>query len=596
MPDVEIVSEVVDNLEAPSSWFHAVSELRDRLELPPLLLDNGDRNESLNRVRLAVSWALAYNVKVIGGGDGPVRLVVEPHMRSAQGQSTPPEVPDVQQDVVDLWTELASRVHAPFIRARLRTLLFARGGAERYKNGLEAIAAYLESADVWEDGLDSADDLERALRLARALGQRELVQQICTRMIIRAREVIASEEWKPGLALRFVEPTLGEAGAEQAENDAILTEVLQRYNEDDDIADNVLTLQIARASSAEDRAALYEVRVNRWLAAADRGTGVLRAAWRKRALEIAEESGNTELRARAAAQLQKTRKEDLGLVRLTAYTQVEREQVQSALASIRQAETWQQALEAFAIWGPISGCTDENLERVRESARMAPLQAILPVEKLGGDGLPRFRATSDVEREAYQLAKWEQEFIEAWCPWVADAVRHIAEVHGVPDLGELTNFISRRGWLDEDDAASIARSFHRFWVGDSEGCAYTVASKIEAVARQLLLHLDVGIYRLQRQQVPGQYPGLGSLLEGLRKQGLPEDWYRFIRTVCAAPEGMNLRNELAHGFLPDISSAGAVILLQSALFLSQLEANPAVDGADGGPAADAEHPAGGSEE
>ncbi|MEU7529280.1 hypothetical protein AB0A74_26380 [Saccharothrix sp. NPDC042600] len=61
----------------------------------------------------------------------------------------------------------------------------------------------------------------------------------------------------------------------------------------------------------------------------------------------------------------------------------------------------------------------------------------------------------------------------------------------------------------------IGRAFARFWAGDTEGAAFTITPRIEALARNLLVESDAGIYRVQRNQAPGQYPGLRFLLDKL---------------------------------------------------------------------------------
>lgn len=551
------------------SWFNATEALRISLELPPLLLDHGGRNESSDNVRLAVSWAFYYSIEVSRETGSP-RVSVMPHMQLPGDVSVPPNVKDVKQELVNVWDNLLSFALPHFLRARLNHLMFERGGKCRFEHGMAAIESYVNSAETWERGFDSADDMERALRLARALRQDTWVTTVCARLAEFTRNVIAQDSWAPGLALHYLRPALEEPTSDRNDLNNLLLELQDRYKSDNHIVDEVLRIRASRTSDSAERLNLYRERVSLWLTAAETGDGVLKSTNRKTALQIAEESADPALRERAAAELQKTRREDLQLMRMTSSTHVEREQVERIFAPIRDAKTWQEALTEFSFFGPISGDSDKNREHVRESARLAPLQAILPVEKLGGDGLPRFKAVTDEERALVQLADWESHQISSMSPWLADALKVVAERHGLPSEDELTDFIGRQSWVTPEDSANVARCLIRFWTGDFDGCSYIVATKIEAIARRLVVALGVGIYRLQREQTPGQYPGLGVLLEALKEKGLPEGWYRFIRTVCTGPEGMNLRNEIAHGFVPALSSVGAVLLLQSAMFLTQI--------------------------
>ncbi|WP_371627855.1 DUF4209 domain-containing protein [Streptomyces sp. NBC_01116] len=92
--------------------------------------------------------------------------------------------------------------------------------------------------------------------------------------------------------------------------------------------------------------------------------------------------------------------------------------------------------------------------------------------------------------------------------------------------------------------------------------------KIETLARNLVLALDAGVYTLQRDEKPGQYPGLGYLLGVLRKKDMHESWYRSILTICGNPAGgWNLRNEIAHGFILAAGSPAAALLFQCVIYL-----------------------------
>jgi hypothetical protein len=135
----------------------------------------------------------------------------------------------------------------------------------------------------------------------------------------------------------------------------------------------------------------------------------------------------------------------------------------------------------------------------------------------------------------------------------------------------MAEFFSRSSIIPPETAASISRCFIRYWAGDAEGAAFTAAPKIETLARNLVLALDAGVYRIQRNEKPGQYPGLGVLLGVLREKGMDESWYRNILTVCGNPAGgPNIRNDIAHGFVDSVGSPGAALLLQCIIYLWNL--------------------------
>ena len=128
-------------------------------------------------------------------------------------------------------------------------------------------------------------------------------------------------------------------------------------------------------------------------------------------------------------------------------------------------------------------------------------------------------------------------------------------------------FLSENGQSDSVLAASLARAFLHFWRGDYEACAHVAVPKIEAAARVLLRELDEGIYKLQMGKDQGQYLMLYSLLKELEKLAMDESWTYFLRWLLLAPPGMNIRNDLAHGFTRGISPVYAALILRAAAML-----------------------------
>jgi hypothetical protein len=94
---------------------------------------------------------------------------------------------------------------------------------------------------------------------------------------------------------------------------------------------------------------------------------------------------------------------------------------------------------------------------------------------------------------------------------------------------------------------------------------------IEAIARGAVLRADRGIYRLQKKQTPGQYVGLGVLLDLIYDiYQVDETDQRFFNAVLKHPGGWNLRNLTSHGYLPRITGSLAAIALYAAIRLLAL--------------------------
>ena len=246
------------------------------------------------------------------------------------------------------------------------------------------------------------------------------------------------------------------------------------------------------------------------------------------------------------------------------------EDIAHAVRPITDAPNWQSALVAFASIGPPTGDTADNRRLVEEQAEFV-FSAMFPRNRYGGDGLLRFTATTDEDRSEYRLSEQETFSLQMRGPLVAEGLLRFLSHHELPSTGALAAHFGRSSVIAPPLVAlAIARSFHRWWAGDYEGAAFTVVPQIETLARNLLLAVDAGIYRLQRESRPGQYPGLGSLLGTLQEHGLNENWYRYLYTTLASPTGWNLRNEMVHGFVDDVGFAVSALALQCAAYLTGL--------------------------
>ncbi len=168
---------------------------------------------------------------------------------------------------------------------------------------------------------------------------------------------------------------------------------------------------------------------------------------------------------------------------------------------------------------------------------------------------------------------------------LADALDRVV-ASGRPGEDELALFLCHGGDGDLPLAAALARALGRYWNGDWEGCVHTAVPRIEAAARGLVLRLDLTAYRVARASEPGKYVGLGVLLSILARAGLDPAWERFLRTFLTGPLGMNVRNDVAHGFVVDPPSreTAALAVRALALLVRLLTPEPELCAAPAGPA------------
>lgn len=521
----------------------------------------------------ATLWAFDYRVSV-GHDSGRYRAVVEPRFRGASGETDPPMVADVSEEIVQVWHTLTSKVTSPWGLARLQHLLFERRFGNAQEHAIAASESYLAAATKWEVGLDRAKFLGIALRVARSVNSNRQAELVVGQLMADARQELSGGGARPGVFMRLLESILAERKPPGGVDD-LLEDAFAEYV-DPFIRDELLRLQINRASGVEAKRVLWAKLVELWSEAASQSHGIVRAAHLKKALECAEGSQCRDLVERASAALQGLRKEDLGMATFAASSSIDDAEIERFLTPIGEAGNWQHALLFFyQAYGPATGDLSQNRDRVERHAREFPLSGLFSKELFGGDGLPRYRPQSDEDRDAMSLAEQESYNLQMFAPILAIALSRVADTYGIPDESELAEFFAQPPLANEDLAHALARAFIRYWTGDAEGAAFTVIPRIEAMVRNLVIAMDRGVYRIQRDQKPGQYPGLGYLLDVLKTHGMDESWHRCALTVCANPAGgWNIRNEVAHGFVMNLAMPPAAVLMQLTMYLWSLNATP----------------------
>lgn len=535
-----------------------LAQLRESLAGPDA---GGELVEIVEHVR----WAFEYRVSFDGPGG---RSQFMPWLLGENPD--PPPLDDVGAHVLEGWSRLVELITAPPAKARFHHLLFDRRVGNGRDRSRSAAEGYLATRSIWTSRLDRVTLLRLALHVARATSQADLVAAVITAMVDLARESLAEDEHEPGVVLTLTEVLASQPEA-PAEVDELLATARLTYMEEWNV-DGVLNQQIQRARADDEKvASLHAERVRHWLSVAEAKPGIVRAHFLLKAVEAARESQNKALIEEATTRLQALRLDDLQMAKISTGYSTTRAEVENALRPMLAAATLSAALDAFARFGPITSDAEDNRRMVERMQKDFPLSSLFPHQLMGRDNLPRFVAETEEQQFEYALARHEEMRIQLNSHLIAEALLRIGRAHGIPDEDELARHFARNELIDDAQAYALGRAFLRYWAGDADAAAFTVVPIIESLARNLLLHLDVGIYRAQAAQTPGQYPGLGVLLRLLESRGLDESWFRYIHTLCVNPAGgINLRNEMLHGFVPFVGNVWAALLLHVAAYLASM--------------------------
>ncbi|HVF04274.1 MAG TPA: hypothetical protein VNA20_05495 [Frankiaceae bacterium] len=560
--DIESLAGVLDEAARHRRHYPMATAGREALGLPV----GGELPVGLPMPERAVLWALDYHVETVDA-QGQRRVRLAPAHESDDGSSDPPSVARVDIEVVEVWRALLDLVNEPAARARLHHLLFERGGPEVMRHGSAGAEAYFAAAAVCERPMDAVQDLTAATRLARAVGHPDLLQNSLEQMADLTERLLGEVEPPAGPVIAALRYMVGEPGCPDRVDD--LLDRASTSWPDPNRTDRVLAVLLDRCATPDDRTAVWRRRVAVFTADADAATSkIMRATRLQQALQRADRSGDRELRRETAALLQTVRHDELEMMTFTATSRRYDEEFEQLVDFVIGGQDWQRALITFAMCGPLTADPDRNRERIRAQHAEFPLAAYFPTELLGPDGLPSYQGTSEQDRFDVDLTQWEAELITQWARVLGPALHAIPERHGLPSLEELVGFLLQWPGLEPVVAAAVARSLLRYWTGDSEGAAYTIVPRIEAIARTLTLGTERGMYRLQHEHVPGQFPPLGTLLPILQEEGVIDEAHlRFLAALLRHPAGLNLRNHMLHGFVGDVGGTVTAVLLHAALYL-----------------------------
>jgi hypothetical protein len=493
------------------------------------------------------------------------------------GVEIPPSFDKLPEGIRELWEAVADQVTSPIAQARLNDICFeARWGhggnhARRAVEGYLGVAA--KETDVSTEpkrirrDLGAMKALARAVDLARRTRQDDLADAALKATAGAASEALDRDAPGAGYLLGLIE-ILVVGGESPDVANPLLEQAAAAYADNPWNTVSTIDLQLQMAGNDEEqRNRLHREIVETWVGLAHSSAGAVRMAHLETAVTAARNFGFADLVDSITAEMQAIDVDDLGLVRRSYSISIPEEALEEYLSQFTEAPTWQDALLALCLYPP-SGDVNANREAAAEAAQIAPLQAAFPRVRIGGDGLPRFTASSDAQKEEWQLTEQEMGRLNFQGGILAEALDRIWRKWGPISQEDLAAFL-QAPHVGASLANALARDLLRYFSGDVEGAAYSGAPRVEALVRSLVLAMNLPVYRTQRAQTPGQYPGLGALLPALLAAGMDESWCRFLSSFLASPMGANARNEILHGFVDEVSAPIAALILIGALYLAK---------------------------
>lgn len=564
----DVLSSLCDQACSNVSAWHSVAD--ELVRLVKLQISENDFQSMLtiqSNELGATAAAFQYSLRTQLGKSERIRDAFAPMAEFSDGSQVPPKIAELPPAVIDTWTDISRQLSHPGGLSRLNDLLFCRGLSEAGLHARAAIDGYLNLKETGWSDLEVTHALLRAVQLAKGTHDDQRTD--------RAIACVGQHYWAglersapPGITIPLIE-VLFDFDHMNAEADRMISAARELYREPH-ITDQLIHWQVKRSRDQAQRQQYLRERVRVWLDAAKHAEPLVKVMHLETAARYVDEANDPQLRQEVRSLLQAAGREDLGMKRITSELTLPQEEVERYLAQFVEPDDWQGALDGFSRHPPPTGNYEENLRLADQIDATAPLQAIIPRVRFGGDGLPRWRPTTEEDQQDSRLAQQEELHALVLGGLLAQGLHRIGDHYPRPNRDELVSYFSARSTLAPGTAEQLAAAIDLFWVGEESAAAYMAIWLIEPLLRTLLLQTDDGIYVVQRQGKPGQYPGLSFLLKALRTLGLDLSWYRYLWTVFASPAGLNLRNEIAHGFTSRIGATPAALAIHASCFLTTI--------------------------
>ncbi len=560
------ISTLCDQACAAVTTSHAVLDQFARLTRTNS--GNGTTSSQIGETAIAaITIAFQYTLRVQRDTRSRLRDSFAPMATFTDGRQVPPQVDELPEDVINAWSEIAPQVSHPGATSRLNDLLFTRGGSRAGSHAKAAIDGYLALTESNWTALEGTHGLLRGLQLARGIRDAGRVEQAIAYAISHYWENIRTSA-PPGITIPLIEGLFGFPGLD-TEIDRMISGARELYT-DPHIEDQLISWQVRRARNPIHRQDYSRERVQIWLNAANDAAPLIRVMYLETAAQYVDDVNDPELKQHVRSMLQTAGKEDLGLKTTVDTITLPQDEIEQYVGQFIAPGEWQEALDMFSRHPPPTGNYEDNIQLADEIDAAAPLQATISRVRLGGDGLPRWRPVTEEDREDARLARIEEFQATLRGNLLAQVLHEIGEHYSKPDRQTLVEYFSTHPNVAPGTAEQLGTAIDLFWRGEEGAALYIAVWLVESLLRNLVLQSDEGIYSVQRRQKPGQYPGLGFLLKKLRALGLDESWYRYLWTVFASPAGLNLRNEIAHGFARQPGAASAALAIHASCFLTTI--------------------------
>ncbi len=234
----------------------------------------------------------------------------------------------------------------------------------------------------------------------------------------------------------------------------------------------------------------------------------------------------------------------------------------------------EQSLAGYVSWAGRVPSVQAFRSRAQELLHDRPVLTVFPNALFADGRRVASAASEDEQRESwlFQLYRWH---LEVQAAYRAVIVRHLADA-GRWSADTVTDFLASGVAFDEDKLPLLRTGIERYLARDYTSALYVLVPQIEAILRRLLGKIGLPMTNIDQQGVTREL-SLGKVLDTPRlKTGLGDDLSFYLEFLFVQQQGLNLRNDIAHGLFPANAAREpiAVLMLDVLLRLRALAITP----------------------
>lgn len=513
--------EYVEAMELPEpipsvGLLHALDKIestsRDWLEISAGLraIEAESRDLQAGWLMTAFDYYLARRV----GADARNVPAFTPQISTAEFQYPSP-LAKVPAEVLTLWANVSAQPTGSPSQARLHHLLVETRQGNVGEHARAAAAAYVVIGTSEWSRIERANCLHWALDLFRRVKDTAAAEALHEQFVGLANESMSQQEsFEPGVALHAIEVLAYDAPDHPALR-GLLAQARALYS-DAHLTKETIRIQLHIAKGDQDRTAeLHREQVQSYLNDADASTGMVRMANLEDAAELSLRLGLPDLHKDAVNAMQAMSIDDMELKKSSFTINIPTAAFQAWVDTYLDRASLSDALHAVADGSPPTGALGDTKTTAAQTAKAAPFYTMITKRHIGPDGLTRYAAITDAEREEEQFAQVENMHMAVAKGGFAHILDGIMSKFS-PTKNGLVDVFAANPLVDSHTASSIANALIAFHDGQYEAAATMAMPRIETLARARLASSGELQFKPQRGTNRGQYPQLGNMLRTLQ--------------------------------------------------------------------------------